>query len=75
MSSSSNLRYNILNSLEDALFARGVGVGRLGSVALRLANNWAGAAQWVALTRLLRLDEPYTPLRQRRGGGEPADEL
>lgn len=69
MSTSSLLRYNVVNGLEDALYRRGPGAGLAGSMALRLANNWAGAAQWMLLTtRCIDLDVPWTPARPAAGG-------
>lgn len=64
MATSSNVRYNLVNGLEDALYRKSVGAGKLGSVALRLLNNYAGAAQWVALTDYLDLDIPWKPLHE-----------
>lgn len=34
-----------MNLVEDLLFARSAALGKAGSVVLRLANNWVGAAQ------------------------------
>lgn len=61
MATSSNVRYNMVNALEDMLYRRSAGAGKMGSFALRLFNNWAGAAQWVMLTRALNLDRPWKP--------------
>ena len=59
MATSSNARYNVVNGLEEALYRRSGRVGTLGSVVLRLMNNWAGAAQWVAVTNRINLDVPW----------------
>lgn len=65
MASSSNVRYNVVNGMEDALYRHGARAGKLGSVALRLLNNWAGAAQWVVVADTWRLDVPWTPSKTR----------
>lgn len=59
MATSSNIRYNLVNFCEDALYTRSARAGKLGSVILRLMNNYAGAAQWVALTNRLNLNIPW----------------
>jgi hypothetical protein len=59
MALSSNLRYNGVNLVEEALYCRSPAAGKLGSVVLRLVNNWAGAAQWVGVTRTVSLDVPW----------------
>lgn len=69
MATSSNARYNVVNGMEDALYRRGTGLGRAGSVALRLLNNWAGAAQWVVVTERLALDRAWVPAAERRRAG------
>ena len=66
MATSSNVRYNLVNGLEDALYRRSARAGKLGSVALRLMNNWAGAAQWVLVTEYLDLEVPWKPAGQRK---------
>lgn len=55
------IRYNLINLCEDLLFARSAAVGRAGTVALRLANNYAGAAQWVTWTRAVDISRPWRP--------------
>jgi hypothetical protein len=72
MATSSNVRYNAVNALEDVLYSRGARAGKLGSVALRLLNNWAGAAQWVMVTETMKLHVPYAPhQRQEKGKKRP----
>lgn len=56
MATSANLRFNAVNLAEELLFGMSPAAGRAGSIALRLANNWAGAAQWVWLCNQPRLD-------------------
>lgn len=59
MATSSNIRYNLVNGCEDALYRCGPGIGKLGSVALRFANNWAGAAHWVIVANRTNLNVPW----------------
>ena len=66
MATSSNARYNLVNCCEDMLYRRSPGAGKLGSVALRLLNNWAGAAQWVMVTNHLELERPWVAAAPRR---------
>lgn len=65
MATSSNIRYNVLTICEDIFYLRGPIVGQMGSFALRLINNWAGAAQWVAVTRIHNIDEEWIPASKR----------
>jgi hypothetical protein len=59
MAVSSNLRYNAVNGAEDVLYALHPLAGRGGSIALRLANNFFGAAQWVSITQHYPLERPW----------------
>lgn len=71
MAISSNVRYNLVNASEDFLYSRGGVVGKLGSVVLRLANNWAGAAQWIVLcnrTALFNVETPWEPMKEEECG-------
>jgi hypothetical protein len=71
MASSSNVRYNLVNASEDFLYSKGGVIGKLGSVVLRLANNWAGAAQWIVLcnrTTLFNVETPWRPLKEEERG-------
>lgn len=71
MASSSNVRYNLVNASEDFLYSKGGVIGKLGSVVLRLANNWAGAAQWIVLcnrTTLFNVETPWEPLKEDERG-------
>ena len=61
MATSSNVRYNALTALEDAMWLRGPAVGKIGSFVLRLANNWAGASQWVKVTSVHNIEEDWVP--------------
>jgi len=74
MATSSNLRYNMVTGLEDVLYWRSVRAGKLGSVAVRLVNNWAGAIQWVMVTGYLDLNRPWKAMVLRQdpedGNGE-----
>lgn len=70
MSTSSNLRYNLVNALEDACYKQSAKAGTLASIVLRLGNNYAGAAQWVAVTNIVNLDVPWTPARPMESGKE-----
>lgn len=63
MATSSNIRYNALTACEDILYMKGPGVGKIGSFALRLLNNWAGAAQWVKVTSIHRIEEEWKSLK------------
>ena len=73
MATSSNARYNLVNGCEDALYRCGPGIGKLGSVALRFANNWAGAAHWVVVTNRTNLNVPWNatghPAESQRAKG------
>jgi hypothetical protein len=65
MATSSNARYNAVNALEQAAYAAGPGRGKAASLLLRLVNNYAGAAHWVAVSAALPLEEAWTPARRR----------
>ena len=65
MATSSNIRYNALTVLEDIMYMKGPGMGKAGSFALRLINNWAGAAQWVAVTSVHSIEEEWKPKNPR----------
>ena len=71
MATSSNLRYNLVNGAEDLLYgaaAAGSVIGlvpRVGSVALRLANNVAGARGWLETARALKLEQPRLSRAER----------
>jgi len=71
MSTSSNVRYNLVNGAEDALYGAAAAgsvpglVPRVGSVALRLANNVAGARGWLATARALKLEQPRLSRAER----------
>jgi len=75
MATSSNVRYNLVNAAEEALYSAAAAgrvsglVPRAGSVALRLANNVAGARGWMATARALRLEQPR-PSRAERAAAE-----
>jgi hypothetical protein len=72
MASSSNVRYNLVNAAEEALYGAAAAgrvpglVPRAGSVALRLANNVAGARGWMATATALGLEQPRPPKKQKR---------
>ncbi len=68
MGTSSNARYNLVHGLEDYLYRRSAKAGTLGSIVLRLLNNYAGAAQWVYVTDILDLDVPWVPFRPAKEG-------
>lgn len=68
MSSSSNVRYNLVNAIEDACYSQSAKAGTLASVVLRLGNNYAGAAQWVAVTNIVNLDVPWKSARSTTVG-------
>lgn len=63
MATSSNIRYNALTVLEDMMYLQGPGMGKIGSFALRLVNNYAGAAQWVKVTSIHNIEEEWKPRR------------
>ncbi len=63
MATSSNIRYNALTVLEDIMYSKGPGMGKIGSFALRLVNNYAGAAQWVKVTSVHNIEEEWKPRR------------
>lgn len=63
MATSSNLRYNALTVLEDMMYLQGPGMGKIGSFALRLVNNYAGAAQWVKVTSVHNIEQEWKPRR------------
>ena len=65
MATSSNMRYNALTALEDAMWLRGPAAGKVGSFVLRLANNWAGASQWVRVTSIHNIEEDWIPRNPR----------
>jgi hypothetical protein len=67
MATSSNARYNVVNALEQAAYGAGPGRGKAASLLLRLVNNYAGAAHWVAVSAALPLEEAWTPARRRAG--------
>ena len=51
---SANTRYQLVNGLEVLLYsALPNSAARLGSIAVRFANNCAGARLWIALSALL----------------------
>ena len=64
MATSSNIRYNALTAMEDAMWLRGPAFGKVGSFALRLVNNYAGAAQWVKVTSVHNIEEEWVPKRK-----------
>jgi len=66
MATSSNVRYNALTAMEDAMWARGPAAGKFGSFVLRLVNNYAGAAQWVKVTSVHNIEEDWLPRAARR---------
>lgn len=66
MAVNSNIRYNLVNAAEDAMYHYGSRIGKLSSVALRLGNNWLGAAQWLALTDGLDLNIPWKSTRSKQ---------
>jgi hypothetical protein len=68
MGTSSNVRYNLVHGLEDYLYRKGAIAGTLGSVVLRLLNNYAGAAQWVFVCDKIDLDVPWVPMRPAKDG-------
>jgi len=68
MGTSSNVRYNLLHGLEDYLYRKGAKAGTLGSVVLRLVNNYASAVQWVNVCDKIDLDVPWVPLRPAKDG-------
>lgn len=61
MATSSNIRYNALTAMEDAMWVRGPVFGKAGSFVLRLLNNYAGAAQWVKVTSVHNIEEDWVP--------------
>lgn len=63
MATSSNIRYNLVTVLEDLAYMRGPRAGQMGSFALRLLNNWAGAAQWVKVTEVHNIRQQWEPSR------------
>jgi hypothetical protein len=71
MASSSNVRYNLVNAAEEALYGAAASgavsglVPRAGSVALRLANNVAGARGWMATAAALGLEQPRPAKKQK----------
>ena len=72
MGISSNVRYNLINAAEDALYraaAAGSAGPRIASVGLRLANNFFGAHSWMATARAMKLDRPRPAKRRRQEGG------
>ncbi|KAL4528661.1 hypothetical protein Ndes2526B_g07228 [Nannochloris sp. 'desiccata'] len=68
MGTSSNVRYNLVHGLEDYLYRKSAKAGTLGSVVLRLLNNYAGAAQWVYVCDKIDLDVPWVPMRPAKDG-------
>ncbi len=68
MGTSSNVRYNLVHGLEDYLYRKSARAGTLGSVVLRLFNNYAGAAQWVWVTDKIDLDVSWVPFRPAKDG-------
>ncbi len=61
MATSSNVRYNALTAMEDAMWLRGPAYGKFGSFVLRLVNNYAGAAQWVKVTSVHNIEVDWVP--------------
>ena len=64
MASSSNVRYNLVNATEDLLYGRSAVAGKVGSIVLRLLNNWAGAYSWVELGKHVHIEEPWKPKKK-----------
>lgn len=58
MSLSSNVRYNLVNGAEAAVAAAAPGAAKGATVALRLANNWAGATHFMHVADRLGLNRP-----------------
>ena len=67
MGINSNIRYNMVAAGEQFLYRRHPGaVSKLGSVGLRLANNFVGAYQWVDLADEIEVSQPRKSLREER---------
>jgi hypothetical protein len=67
MGINSNIRYNLVACAEQVLYRRHPGsISKLGSVALRLANNFLGAYQWVNLADMIGVSQPRKSLREER---------
>ena len=67
MGLNSNLRYNLVAAGEQLLYRRYPGAAsKLGSVGLRLANNFVGAYQWVDLADEIGVSQPRKSLREER---------
>lgn len=65
MGVSSNVRYNMISAGEQYLYGTYPGaVSKMGSVALRLANNFVGAYLWVDLAEQLGVSQPRRSLRE-----------
>lgn len=65
MGVNSNLRYNLVSAGEQHLYMHFPGVlSKAGSIGLRLANNFAGAYQWVELADDLGVSQPRRSLRE-----------
>lgn len=54
----SNARYNLVNGAEAAVASAAPGSAKAATIALRLANNWAGASHFMHVADRLRLNRP-----------------
>jgi hypothetical protein len=67
MGINSNIRYNMVAAGEQFLYRRYPGMlSKLGSVGMRLANNFVGAYQWVDLADEIGVSQPRKSLREER---------
>ena len=64
MAASSNARDNLVNGVEAAIAAAAPAAVKPATVALRLANNWAGARHFVAVAASVGLDRPRLEARR-----------
>lgn len=67
MGISSNVRYNLIAFAEQFLYRRHPGsLSKMGSIALRLVNNFAAAYLWVDLADEIGVQQPRRSLREER---------
>ena len=67
MGISSNVRYNLIACAEQIMYRRQPGnLSKLGSIALRLTNNFAAAYLWVDLADEIGVQQPRRSLREER---------
>jgi Protein RETICULATA-related len=67
MGISSNVRYNLIAAAEQLMYRRQPGLAsKLGSVALRLTNNFAGAYLWVDLADEIGVCQERKSLREEQ---------